>query len=58
MEYPAHFRIYSYFEKTEDREKSEFGGNLIEGHVKVTKFGPRIFWKKHKLSDMPMGYGG
>ena len=34
------------------------GGNLIDGHVQNTKYGSRIRWKKHKLSDMALGYGG
>ena len=25
---------------------------------RLTKYGPRLFWKKHKLKDMPLGYGG
>ena len=30
----------------------------VAGHLKVTEYGPRIYWKKHHLSDMPVGYGG
>ena len=30
----------------------------ISGHLKLTEYGPRIYWKKHHLSDMPLGYGG
>ena len=44
--------------KAKDQKPEGNGGNLIEGHVRITKYGPRIFWKKHKLLQMPMGYGG
>ena len=28
------------------------------GRIRVTKYGPRIFWKKHLLNSMALGYGG
>ena len=31
---------------------------LYVSYTRLTKYGPRMFWKKHKLQDMPMGYGG
>ena len=31
---------------------------FFPGHLKITDYGPRIYWKKHHLPDMPMGYGG
>eukprot|EP00093_Oithona_nana_P011901 11901.XXX_196737_196999_1 [CDS] Oithona nana genome sequencing. len=33
--------------KTTANIKRKGGGNLIEGHLKVTEYGPRIYWKKH-----------
>ena len=31
---------------------------LIIGHSQITKHGPRVFWKKYRLGDMALGYGG
>jgi hypothetical protein len=31
---------------------------LIIGHSKISKHGPRVRWKKYRLGDMALGYGG
>ena len=31
---------------------------LFAGRIRITKYGPRIFWKKHLLNSMALGYGG
>ena len=31
---------------------------LIIGHSQITKHGPRVRWKKYRLGDMALGYGG
>ena len=31
---------------------------LLSGRIRITKHGPRIFWKKHFTSTMGLGYGG
>ena len=30
----------------------------ILGHSQITKHGPRVRWKKYRLGDMALGYGG
>ncbi len=34
------------------------GGDVIIGRMKVTSYGPRFYWRKLKMDDMPLGYGG
>ena len=31
---------------------------LLSGRIRITKHGPRIFWKKQFTSTMGLGYGG
>ena len=31
---------------------------FLLGRIRVTKYGPRIFWERHYLSSMGLGYGG
>ena len=31
---------------------------LLLGRIRITKHGPRIFWKKHFTTTMGLGYGG
>ena len=26
--------------------------------MKITNVGPKIFWKRHRMADMPLAYGG
>ena len=32
--------------------------HVVAGHIRLSKFGTRIKWKRHSLDRMPMGYGG
>ena len=28
------------------------------GDLRITETGPRMFWKRHRMKDMPIGLGG
>jgi len=50
-------------ERQPDENKKEAAmrnatGDLIEGQIRITKSGSRIFWKRHQLDDIPLGFGG
>ena len=50
--------IFMIFKSKTLPDNNNIQNYLIIGHSQITKYGPRVFWKKYRLGDMALGYGG